>query len=82
MTEHEDLVLLEAVVAATGRRISVPLAEAYERAYGRPLTAAGWVGARRSVLRLEQAGLLHSDVEQRLEPTEEGRAAVQPRNSA
>jgi hypothetical protein len=82
VTQQHDLVLLDAVVALTERRISVPVAEAFERAFGHPLTSPEWIGVRRSVLRLERAGLLCSDREQRLEPTDEGRAVVRPRNSA
>jgi hypothetical protein len=82
VTEHADLVLLEAVVALTERRIQVHAADAFERAHGRPVTTNDWVGLRLSVLRLERAGLLQSDPEHHLEPTEEGRAALRPRNSA
>jgi hypothetical protein len=81
VTDHADLVLLDAVVALTERRVQVPAADAFERASGRPLTERDWVALRRSILRLERDGLVRSDREHRLEATDEGRALLQPRNS-
>jgi hypothetical protein len=72
-----DLELLDAVVALTRRRISVPAGVAFERLHGRPPHASELVDLRMAILRLERDGLVASDRELRLEPTPDGQVAVE-----
>jgi hypothetical protein len=72
-----DLELVEAAVALTERRISVPLEEAFAHLHGRPLRSSDFVEVRMAILRLERAGLLHTDSSLRLEPTRAGQEAVE-----
>jgi hypothetical protein len=71
-----DLALLEAAVALTRRRVSVPLDEAFTHLHGRALRSSDFVEVRMAILRLEREGLLHTDADLRLEPTSAGRDAV------
>jgi hypothetical protein len=72
-----DLALLDAVVALTRRRISVPSATAYEQVHGRPPSGRERVELRLAVLRLERDGLVVSDRDLRLEATPDGEVAAE-----
>jgi hypothetical protein len=72
-----DLALLDAVVRSTRRRVTVPAAAAFERAYGRPPRRDDLLDLRLSVARLERDGLLVSDRELRLEATPDGEVAAE-----
>jgi hypothetical protein len=77
VTGGPDLGLLDAVVALTRRRVSVPAADAFARLHGRPPGPSDLVELRMAILRLERDGLLISDRELRLEPTPDGEVAVE-----
>jgi len=78
----DDLVLLDAVVMLTRRRVTVPAAVAFERVHGRPPGMHDRIALRLAVLRLERDGLLTSDRELRLEATPDGEVVAQLRRAA
>ena len=73
----QDLELLEAAVALTPRRISVPIGRVFEQLHGRPPGPRDLVELRLAVLRLERDGLLQSDLDLAVEPTPDGQVAVE-----
>jgi hypothetical protein len=80
--EADDLALLDAVVALTRRRVTVPARDAFDHLHGRQPAAADHVDLRLAVLRLERDGLLRSDRELRLEATPDGEVAVELHRAA
>ena len=72
-----DLVLLEAAVALTPRRVNVPIRRVFERLHGRTPSLEELVDLRLAILRLERDGLLRSDRELNVEPTPDGEVAAE-----
>jgi hypothetical protein len=81
VTEAEDLRLLAAADELTQRRRSVDAAAAWALIHGEAPRSADWPTLCTSVFRLEREGLVRSDAAMYLEVTNDGRAAVRPRNS-
>lgn len=73
----DDLLLLEAAVALTPRRVNVPIERVFEHVHGRAPRRDEVVELRLSVLRLERDGLLLSDPDLNVEPTADGQVAAE-----
>jgi hypothetical protein len=75
----DDLALLETAVALTTRRVNVHVHDAFEVMAGRAPTPEDAVELRLAVLRLERDGLVVSSPDGFVEPTPDGRTAVELR---
>ncbi len=73
----DDLLLLEAAVTLTPRRINVSIGRVFEHVHGRPPGPDDLVDLRLAVLRLERDGLLRSDRDLNVEPTPDGQVAAE-----
>ena len=76
-TPMDDLLLLEGAVDLTRRRVNAPLARVFEHVHGRRFEPSDLISTRLAILRLERDGLLVSDAELNLEPTPDGRTAIE-----